>query len=116
MSPIGESFRVRCRMFPSLINCCTIDWFQKWPDDALERVANLFLHQTDIEHSMIMLCVEMCKKFHVTVEEVSEDFYREQKRQTYITPTSYLELIQTFKSLYALKVDQITLQRNRLVK
>ena len=28
MSPIGDSFRNRLRMFPSLINCCTIDWFQ----------------------------------------------------------------------------------------
>ena len=24
MSPVGEAFRRRCRMFPSLINCCTI--------------------------------------------------------------------------------------------
>jgi dynein heavy chain len=28
MSPIGESFRNRLRKFPSLVNCCTIDWFQ----------------------------------------------------------------------------------------
>ena len=28
MSPIGDAFRARLRMFPSLINCCTIDWFQ----------------------------------------------------------------------------------------
>lgn len=28
MSPIGDAFRNRLRMFPSLINCCTIDWFQ----------------------------------------------------------------------------------------
>lgn len=28
MSPIGDAFRSRLRMFPSLINCCTIDWFQ----------------------------------------------------------------------------------------
>ncbi|VDN31761.1 unnamed protein product [Dibothriocephalus latus] len=28
MSPIGDAFRTRLRMFPSLINCCTIDWFQ----------------------------------------------------------------------------------------
>jgi dynein heavy chain len=26
MSPVGDAFRQRLRMFPSLINCCTIDW------------------------------------------------------------------------------------------
>lgn len=26
MSPVGSALRVRCRAFPSLINCCTIDW------------------------------------------------------------------------------------------
>ena len=27
MSPLGEIFTTRLRMFPSLVNCCTIDWF-----------------------------------------------------------------------------------------
>jgi len=27
-SPIGSSFRNRLRQFPSIVNCCTIDWFQ----------------------------------------------------------------------------------------
>ena len=36
-SPIGDAFRSRVRQFPSLINCCTIDWFQAWPDDALGK-------------------------------------------------------------------------------
>lgn len=31
MSPVGDAFRARCRMFPSLVNCCTIDWFTEWP-------------------------------------------------------------------------------------
>ena len=26
-SPIGDAFRTRLRMFPSLVNCTTIDWF-----------------------------------------------------------------------------------------
>lgn len=84
-----------------------------WPDDALERVAKLFLGQTDIEAQMTELCVAMCKHFHVSVQKASDKFYEEQKRKTYVTPTSYLELIQTFKDLYYLKVEQITLQRNR---
>lgn len=25
-SPIGNAFRERLRQFPSLVNCCTIDW------------------------------------------------------------------------------------------
>ena len=35
MSPLGEVFTNRLRMFPSLVNCCTIDWFSEWPDEAL---------------------------------------------------------------------------------
>jgi len=35
MSPIGDAFQTRLRMFPSLINCCTIDWFTEWPEEAL---------------------------------------------------------------------------------
>lgn len=31
MSPIGEAYRRRLRMFPSLVNCCAIDWFLPWP-------------------------------------------------------------------------------------
>ena len=45
-SPIGSAFRTRCRMFPSLVNCCTIDWFNAWPEDALYSVAESFLTKT----------------------------------------------------------------------
>jgi len=31
MSPIGDDFKRRLRMFPSLVNCCAIDWFLGWP-------------------------------------------------------------------------------------
>jgi dynein heavy chain, axonemal len=26
LSPIGAAFRTRLRNYPSLVNCCTIDW------------------------------------------------------------------------------------------
>lgn len=52
MSPIGDAFRNRLRMFPSLINCCTIDWFHAWPDDALEMVAYKFLEDVELDNEI----------------------------------------------------------------
>ena len=42
MSPVGDAFRRRLRMFPALVNCCTIDWFREWPLEALQSVARHF--------------------------------------------------------------------------
>ncbi|XP_059216601.1 dynein axonemal heavy chain 3 isoform X2 [Stomoxys calcitrans] len=50
-SPIGESFKERIRMYPSLINCCTIDWYMPWPVDALERVAEYFISSMKLGQS-----------------------------------------------------------------
>lgn len=44
-SPIGEVFRARLRQFPSLVTCCTIDWFSAWPQEALHSVATSFLNE-----------------------------------------------------------------------
>lgn len=44
-SPIGEVFRARLRQFPSLVTCCTIDWFSAWPQEALQSVAASFLNE-----------------------------------------------------------------------
>lgn len=37
-SPIGDAFRNRLRMFPSLINCCTIDWFKVFPGPVFNSI------------------------------------------------------------------------------
>jgi dynein heavy chain len=39
----------RLRMFPSLVNCCTIDWFTEWPEQALRSVAVHFLDPVEMD-------------------------------------------------------------------
>jgi len=60
LSPVGDAFRARCREFPSLINCTTIDWFNAWPPEALLSVATKFLEGTDLggkEVCAVVCCV-----------------------------------------------------------
>ncbi|GCB68504.1 hypothetical protein scyTo_0000891 [Scyliorhinus torazame] len=112
-SPIGDAFRNRLRQFPSLINCCTIDWFQPWPEDALERVANTFLETlelTDFERNEV---VPICKFFHTSVIELSKKFLQELNRHNYVTPTSYLELIAAFRQLLTKKRDTVIKAKKR---
>ncbi|RUS89800.1 hypothetical protein EGW08_002412, partial [Elysia chlorotica] len=113
MSPIGDAFRNRLRMFPSLINCCTIDWFQAWPEDALEMVANKFLEDLEMDDAMKLETVSMCKHFHESVRITSEKYFNILRRKNYVTPTSYLELILTFKALLSVKRDELMTMKTR---
>ncbi|XP_050466815.1 dynein axonemal heavy chain 3 isoform X2 [Cataglyphis hispanica] len=113
MSPIGDAFRNRLRMFPSLINCCTIDWYTLWPEDALERVARISLRDLDIGSDLREKCVQICKEFHTSVSITSEDYYLTYNRRYYVTPTSFLQLIKSLYRLYGQKIEQITIQQNR---
>uniref|UniRef100_A0A673U890 Dynein axonemal heavy chain 3 n=1 Tax=Suricata suricatta TaxID=37032 RepID=A0A673U890_SURSU len=113
MSPIGDAFRNRLRMFPSLINCCTIDWFQSWPTDALELVANKFLEDVELDDNIRIEVISMCKYFQESVKDLSLDYYNTLRRHNYVTPTSYLELILTFKTLLNTKRQEVDMMRNR---
>ncbi|ODM99586.1 Dynein heavy chain 7, axonemal [Orchesella cincta] len=98
-SPIGSSFRNRLRQFPSIVNCCTIDWFQPWPEDALEKIAQKSFEDMDLPADLKRSLVAICKFFQKKAESLSTQFLLEMGRHVYVTPTSYLELIMTFKKV-----------------
>ena len=116
MSPIGAGFRTRCRMFPSLVNCCTIDWFSAWPEDALNSVAIRFIGENakdlGIEDYVQPLC-DMAVKIHRSVEVGTAKFYNELKRHNYTTPTSYLELIKLYTETLRVKREEVALNESR---
>uniref|UniRef100_A0A673A977 Dynein axonemal heavy chain 12 n=1 Tax=Sphaeramia orbicularis TaxID=375764 RepID=A0A673A977_9TELE len=112
-SPIGDAFRNRLRQFPSLINCCTIDWFQPWPEEALERVAISFLETLEMSETERMEVIPICKTFHTSAKQLSQRFLSELGRHNYVTPTSYLELIAAFRLLLTQKRDTVMKAKQR---
>ena len=115
MSPIGAGFRTRCRMFPSLVNCCTIDWFSAWPEDALYSVAErLFESQQTLGISEYVASLsQMCNKMHRTVEITTPEFYDEMRRHNYTTPTSYLELIKLYVDILKSQQEKVSTNERR---
>ena len=84
-SPIGSAFRTRCRMFPSIINCCTIDWFNQWPEDALTSVARHFLGEVldiGIEDHVENLCA-VATLMHRSVEDATNDYLAKARKKQF---------------------------------
>lgn len=51
--------------------------------------------------------VQTCQYFDISTRALGKRFFEQQGRQTYITPTSYLELVKAFKGLLSLKRAEI---------
>ena len=58
-------------------------------------------------------CVVMVQSFHTSTEVMKEKFFKELKRIYYVTPTSYLELINTFKTLLKEKRTEVRNLKDR---
>jgi dynein heavy chain len=114
ISPVGDALRTYLRMFPSLANCCTIDWFQAWPPEALTSVAKAELRTLHMSPAMYEATVTLCNEIHVYVrEESSQRFLREVRRVVYVTPTSFLALISSFKLLLERRQAAVTQLQQR---
>ncbi len=111
LSPIGDTFRHRLRKFPSLINCCTIDWFDAWPEETLQNVAWQLLDTVDIDPSVRTGVVDVCVDMQKRVCDMAAQYRATTGFKYYTTPTSYLELIKTFKNI--LHREQIKVLEHR---
>eukprot|EP00392_Amoebophrya_sp_AT5.2_P003107 g3112.t1 len=119
LSPIGASFRTRLRNYPSLVNCCTIDWFLSWPEDALQSVAQQFLRKEfvdadgNLDEATFKGIVNTCVKMQGGVYNLTERFRNEIRRHYYVTPTSYLELVNCFMALLGKKKNEVSSAKSR---
>jgi dynein heavy chain, axonemal len=101
------------------VNCCTIDWFHPWPEDALKSVAQQLLDPEvdpqlgEIVGNDMPKCVEMFREIHQTVEVKTAEYLASLQRYNYVTPTSYLELLSTFKGTLSKKQTELAEQRSR---
>ena len=142
LSPVGSAMRNRLRMFPALVSCTSIDWYSKWPTTALTEVATRLLKDTELaglsalasgtsagsgaEHaksSAGMVATNnklkeqlgaLFTSFHSSALEMAQKMSLEVKRQHWITPTKYLDLLRGYKHLLTQRHAYIDGQAGKL--
>lgn len=107
MSPIGEAFRRRVLNLPSLVNCNTIDWFLPWPEQALSAVAMHYLNDIEVEEQHLNSIINICVDMQSRVSHYSELYYQQLRRYYYVTPMSFIELLNLFKNLLKKRSEEI---------
>ncbi|KAE9226456.1 Dynein beta chain, flagellar outer arm [Phytophthora fragariae] len=114
-SPVGGDLRIRCRNFPSLISCCTMNWFHPWPKEALVDVSLSFLQDVELSTRAIQenVCHHMAE-MHMSVTTACTMYAKSYGRHNYVTPTSFLELIRFYRSVLGEKRSSQTLKIKRL--
>lgn len=114
-SPIGNALRSQIRLFPSLTNCCTIDWFDAWPDDALEMVASKFIGDIDFPDDLSAPILATCRYLHASAHEANSRYCQETGSRTYVTSASYLELVRCFVKLFGEKKTDIMAAKSKFM-
>ncbi|KAK9893078.1 hypothetical protein WA026_023570 [Henosepilachna vigintioctopunctata] len=108
-SPVGEKFRSRALKFPGLISGCTINWFSRWPKDALIEVSNHFLKtfplvatpeiKQELEHVM--------GEIQDGAAEICNLYFQRFRRRAFVTPKTYTSFLNTYKVFYKEKFEEI---------
>uniref|UniRef100_A0A2R9AUA6 Dynein axonemal heavy chain 14 n=1 Tax=Pan paniscus TaxID=9597 RepID=A0A2R9AUA6_PANPA len=116
MSPEGPSFRQNCRVYPSMISSCTIDWYERWPEEALLIVANSFLkekvnfeNRENLKEKLAPTCVQI----HKSVKDLNRKYFEETGRFYYTTPNSYLQFMETFAHILRAQEEEMQTKRDR---
>ena len=93
-----------------------MNWLQAWPTEALLSTATSMLSDPALSLSppLTAAVAELCVIVHQDATALAHKYLLEMKRRTYVTPSSFTELIVVYKRLLSEKMRAVLDDCNRL--
>ncbi|KAI8924469.1 dynein heavy chain and region D6 of dynein motor-domain-containing protein, partial [Entophlyctis helioformis] len=117
-SPVGDKFRNRSLKFPGLVSGCTMDWFSRWPNEALRAVADKYVSEMEIAGT------DQVKKeivyhmafVHDLVTDACNNYFMQFRRRTHVTPKSYLSFLGSKRKEVGGSSDRMNMGLSKLIE
>jgi MoxR-like ATPase len=138
---VGEALRQYLVDFPALSNCCTVDWYTAWPEEALTDVAFSVMQaavakaeESDedepekeegeegeaeeevMDDEAISGAVRVSVSAHTCVEGLARQYQADTGRTFHVTPARFLQMLAIFVELKATKGKKILAEQARYSK
>ncbi|EER20102.1 axonemal dynein gamma heavy chain, putative, partial [Perkinsus marinus ATCC 50983] len=110
-SPVNAKFPIRAQKFPAVFSAVNINWFLPWPEEALVAVSSTFLrsYEVDTPPDRKEALYQLLGSYQNLVGQVCDLYFQSMRRHVYVTPKSYLCLIDFYKQLYKVKYDEVNI-------
>jgi len=110
-SPVNAKFPIRAQKFPAVFSV-NINWFMPWPEDALVAVSSAFLGEYKLDCSKAERedLYALTGALQGIVRDSTEVYFARMRKHVYVTPKSFLCLIDFYKQLYQVKYEEINVQ------
>ncbi|CAE7892029.1 Dnah5, partial [Symbiodinium microadriaticum] len=108
---VNAKFPIRAQKFPAVFTV-NINWFMPWPEAALVAVSSAFLstYKLDCSESDKGRLFALTGSFQALTRDLCDVYYSRMRKNVYVTPKSFLCLIDFYKVLYAIKYEEINVQ------
>jgi len=93
-----------------------MDWFQRWPKDALVAVSSHFISKFEMDATpqVKTSLMQAMGEFQDLVAELCTEYFQRFRRQTHVTPKSYLSFLSGYKTIYDAKRQEIGILAKRM--
>ncbi|GFT64974.1 dynein heavy chain 2, axonemal [Nephila pilipes] len=95
--------------YPAIYKNCTLNWFDKWPHEALEKIACKFLKDIDLKptsEDRLDVCCKFLSNIHVNTLKYSKGTSNS-NRISFEASSTFIKLVNTFKIILAKRQQMV---------